>query len=243
MTGGVSLSAIDEQRFGIRTARALVSEATLPGVLDFCATHGVVLLIARCPVTDLPTVQAMERRGFLLMDTLVYYTRDLVCAPIPPADVAVGVRPLRPGEQVRVTRLAAAAFRRYFGHYHADARLDRSKCDDAYVSWATRSCTERGVADEVLVAADEDDIVGFATLRMNAADEGEGVLFGVLPSAQGRGIYRSLMVGGMAWCRSQGATRMAVSTQLTNVAVQKVWSRLGFEPSHAYYTMHKWFDD
>jgi hypothetical protein len=34
---------------------------------------------------------------------------------------------------------------------------------------------------------------------------------------------------------------MLISTQITNVAVQKVWTRLGFEPSRSYYTFHKWF--
>jgi GNAT superfamily N-acetyltransferase len=85
--------------------------------------------------------------------------------------------------------------------------------------------------------------VGFATLRLNNPEEGEGVLFGVGPLAQGQGIYRSFMIHGMEWCLQQGMTRMVVSTQITNIAVQKVWTRLGFEPSHAYYTFHKWFDD
>ena len=35
---------------------------------------------------------------------------------------------------------------------------------------------------------------------------------------------------------------MVLSTQVTNLAVQKVWSRLGFEPSRSYYTFHLWFD-
>ena len=84
--------------------------------------------------------------------------------------------------------------------------------------------------------------VGFATLRLNNSDEGEGVLFGVAPKAQGRGIYRSFMVKGMEWCMKKNATHMVVSTQITNTAVQKVWSRVGFEPNNAYYTFHKWFD-
>jgi len=84
-------------------------------------------------------------------------------------------------------------------------------------------------------------IVAFATLRRNSAEEGEGVLFGVAPEAQGRGIYRSLMIGAMLWFRTRGTARMVVSTQVTNAAVQKVWTRLGFEPWKSNYTFHKWF--
>jgi GNAT superfamily N-acetyltransferase len=140
-----------------------------------------------------------------------------------------------------VERVAAGAFQGYYGHYHADPKLDRNKCDEGYVSWAVRSCTLKQVATEVLVAERDNQIVGFATLRLNSPEEGEGVLFGVAPEAQGIGIYRSFMVSGMQWCKEQQVKRMIVSTQVTNVAVQKVWCRVGFEPAYSYYTFHKWF--
>jgi GNAT superfamily N-acetyltransferase len=184
----------------------------------------------------------MEREGFLLMDTLVYYRYDLTQSPLPGDNAKVPVRPMRPGEEERVRDVATESFRGYFGHYHADERLDRAKCDEVYVSWAYRSCVSREVADEVLVADLNGSIVGFATLRLNSAEEGEGVLFGVAPSAQGQGVYRSFMIRGMQWCLSNRAKRMVVSTQITNIAVQKVWTRLGFGPSYSYYTFHKWFD-
>lgn len=239
----VYLSAIDEERFGIRTARAKqVTLDTLPAIMDFCRANDVTLLIARCLTSELRAAQAMEREGFVLMDTLVYYARKLLKKPIPPDTGEISVRPVRPGEEEIVKAVAAESFRGYFGHYHADERLDPVKCDEAYVDWAVRSCVSREVADEVLVADLEGTIAGFATLRMNSEEEGEGVLFGVAPFAQGRGIYRSFMVHGMEWCLSQGARRMVVSTQIINIAVQKVWARVGFEASHAYYTFHKWFD-
>ena len=238
------LSAIDEERFGIRTARvSQVALETLPTVLDFCRRQDVVLLIARCLCSELGAAQAMEREGFRLMDTLVYCTRNLTRSPIPSDTGRIPIRLFRPGEEEPVRAVAAESFRGYFGHYHADNRLERSKCDEAYVSWAMRSCASRQVADEVLVAEWEGSIVGFFTLRLNSAEEGEAVVGGVLPSVQGHGVYRSFIMQGMAWCASKGAKSMVVSTQITNVAVQKVWARLGFEPSHAYYTFHKWFDE
>jgi GNAT superfamily N-acetyltransferase len=110
------------------------------------------------------------------------------------------------------------------------------------MSWAFRSCVSRDVADEVLVADLAGSIVGFATLRLNGAEEGEGVLFGVAPRAQRKGIYRSLVINSMQWCLAKGMRHMIYSTQINNIAVQKVLVRLGFEPSYAYYTFHKWFD-
>jgi GNAT superfamily N-acetyltransferase len=240
----VYLSQIDKERFGIQVARApLVTLAILSSVIAFCRANKVSLLIARCLVDQLQTVQAMEREGFSLMDTLVYYVRNLLSTPIPKDAGEIPVRPFLPGEEAKIEAVAADSFRGYFGHYHADSRLDPVKCDEAYVSWALRSCLSREAADEVLVADSSGRIVGFSTLRMNDSEEGEGVLFCVAPSAQGRGIGRSIMIHGMEWCVSKAAKRMIISTQITNVAIQKVWIRLGFEPSHAYYTLHKWFDD
>lgn len=239
----VALSALDEERFGIRTAKApAVTAALLPAVLDVCRRERVALLIARCDAADVAAAQALEAAGGFLTDTLVYYARTLADAPEPVEHGAPPVRPVRPGEEGTVEAVAAAAFRGYLGHYHADPRLDRAACDAVYTSWALRSCRLREVADEVLVAERDGRIVGFATLKLNGPEEGEGILFGVAPEAQGLGVYRALMVNGLAWCRAKGARRMVVSTQITNAAVQRVWTRLGFELRHAVYTFHAWFD-
>jgi len=239
----IVLSAIDQERFGLVTARdGDVTAMMLPQTLAFCRSNGVQLLIARCRTEELAAAQALERAGARLMDTLVYYVRVIVKGELPENTCKVVIRPVRPGEDEAVRRVAAESFRGYRGHYHADPRLDPAKCDEAYQSWAQRSCLSRDVAGEVLVA-DDGAVAGFATLRLNEPAEGEGVLFAVAPRVQGAGVYKAFMLEGMRWCRFQGAKRMVVSTQVTNLAVQKVWTRLGFEPSHSYYTFHLWFDE
>ena len=67
------------------------------------------------------------------------------------------------------------------------------------------------------------------------------MLFGIAPEAQRIGIGRSLLVNEMKWCEAQQGKRIVISTQLTNLAAQKMWCRVGFEPTHSYYTFHKWF--
>jgi len=236
-------SQIDSERFGVRVARAHVEAENLSRVLAFCTAEQIDLLIARCATSELGNAQKMEAMGFLLMDTLVYYSFDLEKSSIPDDAPRVHLRRFVPGDETQVAKVATEAFQGYYGHYHADPRLERSKCDEGYVSWAVRSCSSKQVATEVLIAERADRIVGFATLRQNTAEEGEGVLFAVAPEAQGMGIYRSFMIHGMRWCEEKEVKRMVVSTQVTNVAVQKVWCRVGFEPAHSYYTFHKWFSD
>jgi GNAT superfamily N-acetyltransferase len=239
----VRLSTLDEERFGIRTARtSSVTLDNLPEILIFCREEYVSFLIARCPVDDLGAAQAMERAGFGLMDTLIYYRYDLHANPVPTTQKEIHVRPVAIGEEEIIKQVAAESFRGYFGHYHADPRLDRRQCDAVYVSWAYRSCVSRDVADELLVAEHEGDIRGFVTLKVMDSDEADGGLLAVTPSAQGTGFAQTLMVGALEWCQMRSLRRMLISTQITNLASQKVWVRIGFEPSHAYYTFHKWFD-
>ena len=237
------LSAIDTARFGLSIARAgHLTRDGLDEVLRYCESNSVRMLIARCSTTELALAQELERREFLLMDTLVYYTFDLKKKPVPADTGKAEIRGIRSGEEKQVRAIARDSFKGYFGHYHADSRLDRQACDDAYTSWAENSCVSTEFADHVLAAVLDGQLSGFATLRMNSSEEAEGVLFGVAPFAQGSGIYRSFIVRGLDWAQQRKAARMVVSTQITNLAVQKVWVRVGYEPSHSFYTFHKWFD-
>lgn len=249
LEAGVRLSPLDTARWGVVTATAgAVTAESLPGVLEFANLHAVTLLVARCSAADLVAARAMEAAGFRLMDALVVYARDVGAANA--GDLAAGtvagdaaVRLAREDEAAEVRAVARAAFRGYGGHYHADPRLDREACDEVYADWAHRSCASPGVADGVLVAEVDGRVAAFATLRFNSATEGEGVLFGVAPGARGRGLYPLLMGAGLRFCAERGRTRMVVSTQITNLTVQRAWIRLAFEPCRAEYTFHRWCTD
>jgi len=236
----VRRSPLDEARFGMAAARADgVTAADVPALLAFCAAESVRLLMVRTADAAPAGAQAFEEAGFRLMDTLVYYGRPVDdCLP-------AAQHTLRPAvlfDAPSVAALAAEAFRDYGGHYHADSRLPRDLCDGVYVSWAERSVAVAGVADGVLLAEEAGKLVGFVTLRLNSATEGEVPLYGVHPAAQGRGIGRSLIAGALAWFRERGAARMVISTQVTNIASQTVWIRCGFTPITAHYSFHRWFD-
>ncbi|MGP8155098.1 MAG: GNAT family N-acetyltransferase [Smithella sp.] len=238
----IFLSAIDEERFGIKTAKVEKMELQdIPNVLRFCEEDNVRLLLARCPASDLPAVHEMERKGFLLMDTLIYYSCNLRENPPPEYISEIKIRPFRTGEEKIIKSIAADAFDGYLGHYHADSRLDKVKCNETYADWAYKSCLYKEVADQVYVAELKDKIIGFGTVRENSPDEGQVILFGVLKPCQGMGIYRMILIDCMKWCIDRNIGTIITATQITNLAVQKVWIRLGFEQSRSYYTFHKWF--
>ncbi len=115
------------------------------------------------------------------------------------------------------------------GHYHADERLDSKLCDEAYASWAYRSCLQKEVADEVLVAETGDTLGGFVTLKMDSpSGEANMILNAVHPDAQGRGIYSSLVSAAKEWSFRNGADTLATSTHLPNRACKRVWTTQDF---------------
>ena len=235
------LSELDKQRFGYKTVKARLKSADEQERLSqFCQENAVELAIIRVPAIELSLLQSLEDEGYRMMDCLVYYAFKFDRKPIPD-EKKQETRPVWPHELDEVVSVAKESFKGYMGHYHADSRLPRERSDEVYTDWAANSVQSREIAHEVLVVEGEGRLDGFATLRMNNPEEGEGVLFGVAPHAQGKGIYQSMMIGGMEWVRDNGAKQMVVSTQVINVAVQKVWARLGFEMDRSYYTLHKWF--
>lgn len=238
----LSLSEIDRQRFGVVTAKTTLNGSEpVDDVMQWCERHAVQMLIARCATTDLALVQQLEGAGCFLTDTLVYFSRRHIVAQPVPLPEGYTSRLATADDAAAVGQLAGLTFEGYFGHYHVDPRLDKHDADQVYLEWAATSCANPAVADTVVLIEHGGEIVAFATLKVHNAREFEGVLFGVHPRHQGKRLYHALMQLAQNWARERDLHHMIVSTQITNLSVQKVWCRQGFEPSKSYYTFHKWF--
>src|SRR5260370_41723322 len=120
----IAFSEIDSERFGVRSARAHVVSDNLLRALDFCAVEQIDLLIARCATSDLVAAQSMETTGFLLMDTLVYYSFDLTKKVIPVDTGEFLVRRLLPGDEVEMPTGAAPPVQSLMGAQHFPRRTD-----------------------------------------------------------------------------------------------------------------------
>jgi GNAT superfamily N-acetyltransferase len=239
---GIYRSAVDEARFGIPIARvAWMTAEMLPRALEFAREERVSLLISKCMASERATFQAMERAGFLMMETMLCLEADLT-KPIPRDPGTAIVRRVAPADDEAIARVAAAAFAGYVSHYHADDRLDRAKCDEIYVDWAQRACRSRAVADEVLIAESGGAMVGYFICTLNSPEEADVAVAAVVPDRRGSGAYASLVVKSMEWAAEKGADRITGLVQVTNVAVQKTPLRLGWVPRYAYHTFHKWFE-
>jgi GNAT superfamily N-acetyltransferase len=231
-------SALDSKRFGIRVFRGRVdSVAAVAELMQFSRSADLDLLIVRCPVEAVATAQALERAGGVLTDTLVYY-RGPTSRFAPSPGPASGVRLCQEADRAALEAIARASFTGFFGHYHADPRLDQAAATEGYVEWASSALAD--ALSVVLVSETEGRLSGFLTAKKLDAKTWEILLNGVAPEFQRRGIYAALFREIGCRARAQGASEVLVSTQLANLAPQKVWTRAGLELDHALYTFHWW---
>ncbi len=231
-------SALDSQRFGIRVFRARTNNVeAVADLLQFARSTDLDLLIVRCPVAAVASAQALERSGAFLTDTLVYY-RGPTSGFVPSAAPSPSVRLCEEADRASLQAIARASFAGFFGHYHADPRLDPTAATEGYVEWASSALGD--AASVVLVSETDGSLSGFLTAKKLDAKTWEIVLNGVAPEFQRRGIYAALFreIGCLA--RTQGVSELLVSTQLANIAPQKVWTRAGLTLDHALYTFHWW---
>lgn len=239
----IALSEIDQARFGICVAKASgVTASHIQELLEFSAKNQVELLIARCGTGNFSAAHGLEKAGFLLMDTLCYYTCARPLANlVKPATLDISIAPARSEEAPQILQLASRIFENYPGHYHADARLDRQASAAIYSDWAFNLCQTQTEDKVVLAARLDNKIIGFGAVNLIEAQQSDGVLFGVDPEFRGHGCFGLLLQAALQWSTARGAAVMWYSTQIVNVSAQKALFRLGFEPAYSLYTFHKWF--
>lgn len=240
----IEISDLDTKRFNIPVAKVTdITKLKLTEVNNYCKKHEIQLLIARISTNDISFAQKMESDNYKIMDTIVYYKFNYTKKDPPHFAPYDSIKNISGNQSYacKVSEIAQQSFFGYFGHYHADNNLEKSVCDELYVDWARRSCLDIKVADAVLAKFDNDIITGFVTLKIISDNTGELILSGVSPSFQKRGVYQTLIYSGMEWLNNKGLNNIILSTQINNIAVQKVWARLGFEMDHSFYTFHKWF--
>jgi GNAT superfamily N-acetyltransferase len=221
------VSHLDTKRWGVKTSR-INPQTKYELSKDY---KGFV--IARIDTRRLDLVQYAERIGYRLCDTLVYWKGKNVKGDSLPT--GYWSRPLKQGEKC-LEPLARESFTGYLGHYHSDPQLGE-KATEAYVEWASTFqdgiVIEHEVYEYPVVTRDP---VAFGCFSTPC----ELTLGGVSSSHRGKGLYRQLVLSCMAWGLRNGIPEIEISTQITNLSVQKVWASLGLKPFKSVYTFHLW---
>lgn len=232
---------------GESSQRAAILERLLDEAVRHAEERGAECLVHRSYADDAPAIHALERRGFLLVDTLLDYVFDFpraglpVSSPLPPD---VRVRPATPADLDGLLEISRRAFADHSGRFHSDERISRACAVRVYEEWI-RSCME-GWADWVLAAECGGALAGYsAWKRPSEIERRYGIALGhysigaVDPGHAGRGLFRALTLEGMRLLAGE-AQRIEGPTHATNVPVQRAYAALGWRVADARHGFHRW---
>lgn len=228
----------DSEFFGRRIASVSspgLDRAAMDRVLEWRRRERIDCLYLLSDAGDLVTLRLAEERGFRLVDVRVTLDRTIDAAP------GAGwerIRSARPSDVPELRAIAATSHTA--SRFYADGRFERARCDELYATWIEKSCA--GFADAVWVAEVDGRASGYLTCHRRENGRGEIGLVALVPSGQGQGLGRELVLRGLAWFREQGLARATVVTQGANVGAQRLYQSAGFRTSALQLWHHGWFD-
>lgn len=235
-------SPLDSDRFGLRVFRARAEQVDGGRLFREIVANDVDIAIVRVPAGCGGQLQRLGHYGMhpIHADTLVYYQVPLTDRePQPLRNRDLVFAEATDGDAGELDALVAGTFEGYVSHYHANPRLDPAHILAGYAEWAAGYLAGNAQGRIAWVARRDGVIVAFACCQHDEQQrQCEGVLFGVHPDHSGGGIYGDLIRYSQAQYRARGYRTMTVSTQVWNLAVQKVWGREGFVLDRAYDTFH-----
>lgn len=231
--------------------RINIADSLLSKLSDKCKDLKIEHLSIRLDTADLPCIHILEGAGFKLMDILVTYCFDFSKPYNKDSKYSCNIREQEVKDIGTVASITKISFQNYIDRFHSDPTLDDENCDQLYVEWAKNSCL-RNVADQVVVAEMNGEVIAFATYKLHKRISylsglkvfEVGELIAVSPKGRRGGIYTSLVKYGMDWSFEQSSepdmTRFIIKAQVGNTSVQRAWSNLGLKLCGSQVTFHKW---
>jgi RimJ/RimL family protein N-acetyltransferase len=227
--------------------RAAILERLLDEAVRHAKERGAECLVHRTFADDAPAIHALERRGFLLVDTLLDCVYDYPRDGAPPHSSLppdVLVRPVASEDLDGLLEVSRRAFAVHSGRFHSDERIPHDRAVGIYEEWI-RSCVE-GWADWVLAAECRGVIVGYSAWKKPSETErrheialGHYSIGAVVPEHSARGLFRALTLEGIRLLAGH-AQRVEGPTHVTNVPVQRAYAALGWRVAGARHGFHRW---
>jgi hypothetical protein len=230
------------------TGEATVLGLLLEHILTTAAAQGAETVHCKRLTDDTLACQALERHGFLLVDTQLVYgfaMKDLAgdeSRDQKTADCRLRLAGATDTEEL--AELARVSFEHHFGRFHSDHRLPRESASRVYEQWIRSSLD--GYADWTVVAEVEGRLAACSIWRKPTAREaalstriGHYSIGAVHPDFQRRGLFTEVTEYGLALFR--GISDCVIGpTHINNYGVQRGYARMGWRIVDAHHTFHKW---
>ena len=239
------ISELDSKRFGFKIAKIDFFELSPEIVVQNLRKVDVKLIIARVACEKIELINRLEKLSFETMDFQVTYKKYLKNLSFDEdnIDSAFTVREAKNSDIETLKIIAQESFNHY-GHYYADKRLDKTKCNEVYVDWVGRSVIDKEVADIVFVAERAEEVVGFLSFKIKRDETSyaSGVQGAVAKKFRNQNVFRLLANRGLKWGSELNLNWEEHNVLLTNYPVNRSFISLGFIPDKSFITLHHWLD-
>ncbi len=233
-------SKIDSNRFGLVIYRARMEEIDTGTILQQILEHNIDTAIIRIPTVKLSQIHHLEKMAmpFMITDTLAYYHIDLETyqrREIKNKDLEI--KQARPSDHDALNKIVRETFGSYMNHYRMNPFFDNEHVTEGYQDWV-RSYAEDLPERVCFLIKRAGKVIAFANFNYEREDRVDGILYGVLPSERGKGIFNDIMTYAKNYARERGRTVMRTTTQIENLTVQRAWTKQGFELENTENTIH-----
>lgn len=240
-------------------------EALLTAVLEACADQGIRHLTARVHASELSSIHLLEQHGFIAVDGILTFSlalsprrhedtkqtdkkakNSLSLSAFVVSDKDFEIRLSQPEDIDQIKAIARSSY--VYDRFHSDPRVPKAVADELHAVWLENSCL--GVAaDAVVVAVENDRILGFVTCKIDRQTTeylgltiGTIVLVATAPEARGRGVAKATTYGALNWFRDQGVDIVEVGTQLCNIPASRLYEACGFRLVASSLSLRKWIE-
>jgi dTDP-4-amino-4,6-dideoxy-D-galactose acyltransferase len=238
----------DSEFFGVAIADVTPTpdRAALAAAVDAARLGAIDCLYLLLDAADSEAIAAAEDAGFSLVDVRLTMKRGAAAQPdageaVPPreSDAAGGtIRPARLDDIPALAALARVSHRNT--RFHRDRRFDRSRSDELYAVWVSRSIAGE-LAHAVWVAEVDGAPRGYITVSKRESAAAIG-LVAVAEDYRGRGFGDRLMQAALRWAADDNVPFLTVVTQGTSASSLRFYERAGFRASRIELWYHCWLD-
>jgi hypothetical protein len=229
-----------------------VLDQLLEEPLRHAASRGIHLVTCKVQPLQFAATHALERHGFMLMDTLLDFFFDFSRTPFdkispPERPDGLHVRLANPEDLPELLALTKIAFAKHFGRYNSDPKMPAGTGTKVYQEWVRSSFN--GAADWILIAEIKNQIAGYSVWKKasplevkHSFDIARCTLAGIHPEFFGRGLYTTLTFEGMRIAH-KFANHLDGPAHVSHYPVHRAMLKLGWKIAGVRHSFHKWLRD
>lgn len=196
------------------------------------------LAVVRYPSGNTEFSSQLSRLGYNMISTdpTVYWSLSSFSQQ-PQARSSAEFQLVRADTTDDVAKIVSSSFRGYRSHWHHNPRTSQVNMVDVYIEWLEAVANQPSFGAFLLKSPRAGEAIGMALLEFHDSFV-EILLAGISEKHQGVGHYSSILEGVSRTALAMSCSRVVISTQASNINVQKAWARNGWLPEMTLQTVH-----